>query len=52
MPKKYIDSRGWKYQVMPGWKGLGAVRWRGSRVEAQTDLDRLAEKKGRVEWNG
>ena len=72
MPKKYIDSRGWKYQVMPGlgentfkarhqrpekqgdvgWKGVAAVPWRGSREEAQTDLDQLAEKKGWAEWNG
>ncbi len=70
--KKYIDNRGWKYQVMPGlgencfkaryqrpekhgdsgWKGLTAVPWRGSREEAQTDLDQLAEKKGWTEWNG
>lgn len=72
MAKKYIDSRGWKYQVMPGlgennfkaryqlaekhggvgWKGLSSVPWRGSREEAQTDLDQLAEKKGWEEWNG
>ena len=70
MPKKYIDSRGWKYQVMGGlgegafkaryqrpekhgdvgWKGLAAVPWRGSREEAQADLDQLAEKKGWTEW--
>lgn len=69
MPKKYIDSRGWKYQVMSGigdnfkaryqrpekhgdvgWKGLAAVPWRGSREEAQADLDQLAEKKGWTEW--
>ncbi len=70
--KKYIDSRGWKYQVMSGlgensfkaryqrpekcgdvgWKGLSTVPWQGSREEAQTDLDRLAEKKGWKEWNG
>lgn len=72
MSKKYIDSRGWKYQVMSGlgegvfkaryqkpdhhgdvgWKGLPAVPWRGSREEAQSDLDQLAEKKGWAEWNG
>ncbi len=70
MSKKYIDSRGWKYQVMSGlgennfkaryqrpekhgdvgWKGLAAVPWRGSREEAQADLDQLAEKKGWTEW--
>lgn len=69
--KKYIDSRGWKYQVMSGlgehcfkaqyqrsekhgdvgWRGLAAVPWRGSREEAQADLDLLAEKKGWKEWN-
>ena len=72
MAKKYIDSRGWKYQVMSGlgensfkaryqrpekqgdagWKGVAAVPWRGSREEAQTDLDQMAEKKGWAEWNG
>ena len=71
MPKKYIDRRGWKYQVLSGlgennfkaryqrpekhgdvgWKGLAAVPWRGSREEAQADLDQLAEKKGWMEWN-
>lgn len=71
MSKKYIDSRGWKYQVMGsiggntfraryqkpdhhgdvGWKGLASVPWRGSREEAQTDLDQLAKKKGWKEWN-
>lgn len=70
MSKKYIDSRGWKYQVMSGlgegafkaryqrpekhgdvgWKGLAAVPWRGSREEAQADLDQLAKKKGWKEW--
>lgn len=70
MPKKYIDNRGWKYQVIGGlgentfkaryqrpekhgdvgWKGLAAVPWRGSREEAQADLDQLAEKKGWKEW--
>ena len=67
--KKYINNRGWRYQVMPGpgknvfkawyqrpgdvsWKGLAAVPWRGSREEAQTDLDQLAEKKGWADRNG
>lgn len=35
-----------------GWKGLATVPWRGSREEAQTDLDRLAAEKGWLEWNG
>ncbi len=29
-----------------GWEGLAAVPWRGSREEAQADLDRLAAKNG------
>lgn len=41
MPKKYIDNRGWKYQVMSGL-GEGAFKARYQR----------AEKKGWVEWNG
>lgn len=35
-----------------GWKALASVPWRGSREEAQADLDRLAEKKGWKEWLG
>lgn len=35
-----------------GWAGLTAVPWRGSRKEARTELDQMAEKKGEKEWNG
>lgn len=35
-----------------GWKGLAAVPWRSAFDEAQTDLNKLAEKKGWAEWSG
>lgn len=50
MPEE-IDQRPEKHGDV-GWKGLAAVPWRGSREEAQADLDQLAEKKGWMEWNG
>lgn len=71
MGKKYIDPRGWKYQVMQGlsdayktryqkpeksgmngWHGVKTLPWRNTPEEAQADLDRLAKKKGWLEWLG
>lgn len=37
MPKKYIDSRGWKYQVMPGL-GENTFKARYQRPEKQGDV--------------
>lgn len=34
-----------------GWKGLGAVPWRTTFDEAQTDLNLLAKEKGWAEWD-
>ena len=53
MPKKYIDSRGWKYQVMPGL-GENTFKARYQRPEKQGDggWKGVAEKKGWAEWNG
>ena len=41
-----------RWELLRYRKGLAAVPWRGSREEAQTDLDQLAMKKGWAEWNG
>ena len=35
-----------------GWKGCSAVPWRGSYIEAQNDLDRMAAERGWKVWNG
>lgn len=37
MPKKYIDDRGWKYQVMSGL-GPNAYKARYQRPEKQGDV--------------
>ncbi len=37
MPKKYIDDRGWKYQVMSGL-GSDAYKARYQRPEKQGDV--------------
>ena len=37
MPKKYIDNRGWKYQVMSGL-GEGAFKARYQRPEKHGDV--------------
>jgi len=34
MPRKYIDDRGWKYQVMPGL-GSGSFKARYQRADRQ-----------------
>lgn len=41
MPKKYIDDRGWKYQVMPGL-GENTFKARYQRADHQ----------GNVGWKG
>lgn len=41
MPKKYIDERGWKYQVMPGL-GENTFKARYQRADHQ----------GNVGWKG
>ena len=37
MPKKYIDNRGWKYQVMPGL-GENTFKARYQRPEKNGDI--------------
>ena len=52
MGKKYIDERGWRYQVRyrkPGsasWRCVAALPWRQTEEAAQGDLDQMAAKKG------
>lgn len=38
MPKKYIDARGWKYQVMSGIGSDPAFKARYQRPEKQGDI--------------
>lgn len=38
MPKKYIDDRGWKYQVMSGIGSDPAFKARYQRPEKQGDV--------------
>ena len=41
-----------KDDPVSGWKGVAAVPWRDTFLEAQADLDRLAQERGWEVWNG